>query len=76
MKRKKNDNLGGIMGGVRIVEVIAATNATIGKGIEDDPVRGVLQLYSIEGELILEIDPAIGVRDASLRRYYPENLGV
>jgi len=42
--------------GPRIVEVIASRLRTHGSGTKDDPIRGVMQLYTKDGHLICEID--------------------
>ena len=40
----------------RVIQVIE-TNAIRGRGTTDDPVRGVLQYWSMEGILLAENDP-------------------
>ena len=60
------------MEGISIIKVIVATNVTIGAGIVGDPIRRILQLYDVQGRLILEIDPGNGDRTPLLRRYNPE----
>lgn len=30
-----------------------------GKGVEDDPIRGVLQYWSLDGDLLAENDPVV-----------------
>lgn len=59
---------------VRIVKLIVATNAHIGKGVAGDPIRGVLQLYSLDGKLILEIDPGDGDKDGPSLRQYNDHI--
>lgn len=55
--------------------MILAENATIGAGIEGDPIRKLFQLYSITGELVMEIDPCGPTGQiAILRSFYPRRL--
>jgi hypothetical protein len=42
---------------VRVCEVIITNNLVRGKGVEGDPMRKVLQVWSMDGELIAENDP-------------------
>lgn len=46
------------MRGIRQVEVVKVikTNTVIGKGTEEDPVRGVIQYWDMEGHMIAEED--------------------
>lgn len=40
----------------RVIQVIV-TEAIEGRGIEADPVRSVLQYWSLDGELLAKVDP-------------------
>lgn len=42
--------------GVELVEVIITRNKLIGEGVPDDPVRSLLQVWTKDGELIVEYD--------------------
>lgn len=42
---------------VEVKQVIITTILRRGKGIEGDPIRVITQIWSMEGELIVEIDP-------------------
>ena len=57
---------------VHITKIIVARNATIGRGDKtDDPIRTVLQIYNMQGELVLEIDPWGKDEKPCLRTYNP-----
>lgn len=58
-------------GEVRIIKVIVAQNATTGKGKEGDPIRRLFQLYTLAGELIVDIDPhGPDLKSAVLRSFH------
>lgn len=40
----------------KVIQVIV-TEAIEGRGIEDDPIRSVLQYWSLDGELLAKVDP-------------------
>ena len=40
----------------QVVQVIRADLTLRGKGVEGDPVRRVIQYFSLEGELLWEVD--------------------
>ena len=40
----------------RVIQVIV-TEAIEGRGIEADPVRSVLQYWSLDGEVLAKVDP-------------------
>jgi hypothetical protein len=42
----------------RVIQVIE-TEEKRGKGVEDDPIRGVTQYWSLDGELLAENDPVV-----------------
>lgn len=43
---------------VQVIQVIRTTNRVVGSGTEEDPVRNVVQYWTIEGgELLDECDP-------------------
>ena len=42
---------------VELIEVIKTTLTTRGKGVSPDPIRRITQYWSIEGELLAEVDP-------------------
>lgn len=51
--------------GVRVIEVIEVTSLT-GKGVEGDPVRELIQHYSMSGNLLAERDTWEERRDSEL----------
>jgi hypothetical protein len=44
----------------KVIQVIEV-EVKRGKGIEDDPIRGVMQYWSLEGELLAESDPCLKI---------------
>lgn len=42
----------------KVIQVIE-TEVTRGKGVDDDPLRGVMQYWSLDGELLAESDPLV-----------------
>jgi hypothetical protein len=48
----------------RIIQVIETNLATRGKGVEGDPIRRIKQYWSLDGELLWEVDPFL--RDSAL----------
>lgn len=42
----------------KVIQVIE-TELKRGKGVEDDPIRGVMQYWSLDGELLAENDPIL-----------------
>lgn len=40
----------------KVIQVIV-TEAIEGRGTEDDPVRNVLQYWSLDGKLLAKVDP-------------------
>lgn len=42
----------------KVIQVIE-TEITRGKGVEGDPLRGVTQYWSLEGDLLAEADPMV-----------------
>jgi hypothetical protein len=45
---------------VRVQQVIITRNARRGRGVAEDPLRVITQIWSMDGELIAENDPLIG----------------
>jgi hypothetical protein len=41
---------------VEVIQVVRTNIATRGEGIEDDPVRRITQYWSLDGELLAEVD--------------------
>lgn len=41
---------------VRVMQVIETTLLRRGKGVPDDPIRIITQYWSMDGQLIVEID--------------------
>jgi hypothetical protein len=52
-----NNEYGFPIGKAWCQEVIICTTQTRGKGTQEDPLRGITQIFSKEGNLIVEIDP-------------------
>ena len=42
--------------GARVIKVIVTDNATRGRGTDADPVRVLRQIWTLDGQLIVEID--------------------
>jgi hypothetical protein len=42
---------------VRVIEVIEASIMRRGQGVEGDPIRIITQYWSLDGELLAEVDP-------------------
>lgn len=42
---------------VRVAQVIITTNARRGEGTKESPIRVIKQIWSMDGELIAEVDP-------------------
>lgn len=42
----------------KVIQVIE-TDVTRGKGVEGDPIRGVTQYWSLDGDLLAESDPVV-----------------
>jgi hypothetical protein len=42
---------------VHAIQVIRTSNKTVGGGSKEDPVRTVVQYWTIDGELLDECDP-------------------
>lgn len=40
-----------------VVRLIVSTDATRGNGSEDNPIRRLTRVYTLEGALVLEYDP-------------------
>lgn len=40
----------------KVIQVIV-TEAIEGRGVESDPIRSVLQYWSLDGELLAKVDP-------------------
>lgn len=47
---------------IKLMQVICA-EITKGKGTEENPVRIVIQYWSVDGELLAEVDPFQGNTD-------------
>ena len=43
---------------VQIIKLIKTTLETRGKGVEDDPIRIIVQYWNLDGTLEFEIDPS------------------
>lgn len=41
----------------RVIKLIEDKAHVRGKGTEDDPIRGIYQLFTLAGDLVLEYDP-------------------
>ncbi len=42
---------------VKVTQVIITTLLRRGKGVENDPIRIITQIWDMDGNLIVEIDP-------------------
>ena len=40
----------------RIIELILTEEKTVGKGVDGDPIRKIVQLFNKDGQLVLEYD--------------------
>lgn len=41
----------------RVIQVVETTLERRGKGVEGDPIRIITQYWSMDGELLAEVDP-------------------
>ncbi len=48
---------------VRVIKVVETTLTRRGRGTRDSPVRVVTQYWSLEGELLAEVDPSVPTHD-------------
>jgi len=42
---------------VEVIQVIRTSLERRGKGIENDPIRRIIQFWTLDGELLAEVDP-------------------
>jgi len=56
VNNKGNAQSGGIGFNARVISVIVTNLEKKGKGIEDDPVRRIIQYWSLDGILLAEDD--------------------
>jgi hypothetical protein len=47
------------MAEVRVIQVVETTLLRRGKGIEGDPIRCIRQYWSLDGNLLAEVDPLL-----------------
>ena len=52
------------MNPIEIVQLIRTDLTKRGKGTEDDPCRVIRQYWSMDGELVFEIDPCEGEKES------------
>src|SRR2546425_6281889 len=45
------------MGNVREVRLFVTDLRTAGKGVEDDPIRRIIEFWTAEGQLVAAVDP-------------------
>lgn len=47
---------------VMVMQVIRTTNLRRGDGTNRSPIRAITQFWSMDGDLLAEVDPLVGLR--------------
>lgn len=48
---------------VKVMQVIVCTKKRRGKGVTDDPIRMITEIFTLDGDLIAEHDPQNEISD-------------
>lgn len=56
------------MWNARVIQVIETSLEQRGRGVEDDPIRRVRQFWTLDGELLAEVDPCQPATESPLGR--------